>query len=39
MKYGSSFLKLTNETVVPAKPARAIFTISSAMKAGVPTSG
>ena len=39
MKYGSSFLKFTNDTVVPAKPARAIFTISSAMKAGVPTSG
>ena len=39
MKYGSSFLKLTNETVVPAKPRARIFTISSAMKAGVPTSG
>ena len=39
MKYGSSFLKLTNDTVVPAKPAREIFTISSATNAGVPTSG
>jgi hypothetical protein len=39
MKYGSSFLKFTNDIVVPANPALCILTISSAMKAGVPTSG
>ena len=36
MKYGSSFLKFTNDTVVPAKPACEILTISSAMNRGVP---
>ena len=39
MKYGSSFLKLTNDTVVPAKPTSLIRTISSAILRGVPISG